>query len=212
MTLHARKFPTQSVADYWRDVRPHLQSGDVMLCSGNGVFSSMIQAATDSVWSHAALVLRLDAFDRVMLLESVEPLGVRTIRLSKYLDNYANDGQPYPGGIAVIRHRQFASVVDAGRLGELAQYAVDRFGRPYDREDVARIAARIMASKFRFTPAQLQKIAPDECNEAYICSEYVGRCYAQVGLEVRRRHAAFLAPSDFAADPDFELVAVLKAK
>lgn len=208
MSLHVREFPNQPVSDY-AEIRPQLQSGDVMLCSGNGVFSSMIQQATDSVWSHAAFVLRLDAIDRIMLLEAVEPLGVRTIRLSKYLDNYHNDGQPYPGGIAVIRHRDFSRRVDAQKLAELAGFAVDRLGRPYDREDIARIAARIMAAKCQFTDEQLLKI---ERNEDYICSEYVARCYEQVGLPVRQRNPAFVAPGDFAADRDFKLVAVLKGK
>ena len=208
MSVYLHKFPTQPVLDY-REARSLLQDGDVLLCSGNGVFSQMIQQATDSIWSHAALVLRLDSIDRVMLLESVEPVGVRTVRLSKYLDNYRNDGQPYPGGMAVIRHRHFADRVDKTRLAALAQFAVDRFGHPYDREDIAKIAARIMSSKFKFTEEQLEKIRP---NEEYICSEYVARCYEQVGIRVHQRNEGFVAPSDFAADPDFELVAVLKSK
>lgn len=208
MDLRVREFPAQTVTDY-RTLRPRLRSGDVMLCSGNGVFSAMIQQVTESVWSHAALVLRLDAIDRVMLLESVEPVGVRTIRLSKYLDNYRNDGLPYPGGIVVIRHRHFERQVDAEKLKELSGFAVNCLGRPYDREDIARIAARIMAARLDYTQEQWRRI---ERNEDYICSEYVARCYEQIGLPVRQRHPAFVAPADFAADPHFELVGVLKAK
>ena len=85
----------------------------------------MIHQATGSVWSHVAFVLRLDSIERVMLLESVEPIGVRTVRLSKYLENYGNDGKAYPGGLAIIRNKSFASQVNSQKLTQLAQYAVD---------------------------------------------------------------------------------------
>lgn len=169
----------------------------------------MIQQATGSVWSHVAFVLRLNSIDRVMLLESVEPIGVRTVRLSKYLEDYGNDGKAYPGGLAIIRHQQFALRVDAPKLTQLAQYAVDQFGYPYDKDEIAKIAARILASKVPFTKKQLKKIEPDR---EFICSEYVARCYEQVGLNVVWNQLGFVAPADFAADPSFNLVAVLKQK
>ena len=86
MAIAVDKFPQDSVTDYEK-LRKSLQNGDVLICSGTGIFSSMIQQATGSVWSHVAFVLRLDSIDRVMLLESVEPIGVRTVRLSKYLED-----------------------------------------------------------------------------------------------------------------------------
>lgn len=186
-----------------------IRNGDVLICSGSGVFSAMIQQATGSVWSHVGVVLRLESINRVMLLESVEPIGVRTVRLSKYLENYANDGEPYPGGLAIIRHKRFEALADKNKLSRLAQFAVDRFGYPYDKDEIARIAARIMASKIPFTRKQRDRIAPDE---EYICSEYVAKCYEEFGIKVAWNKKGFIAPSDFAADPDFELVAVLKRR
>jgi hypothetical protein len=209
MTIAVDKFPKDAIADYYKDVRPNLQNGDVLICSGSGVFSSMIQQATESVWSHVAFVLRLDSIDRVMLLESVEPIGVRTVRLSKYLEDYSNDGKAYPGGLAIIRNKNFASKVGSQKLTQLAQYAVDQFGYPYDKDEIAKIAARIFASKVPFTKKQLKKIEPDR---EFICSEYVARCYEQVGLDIQWNKLGFVAPSDFAADRNFDLVAVIKQK
>lgn len=209
MAIAVDKFPRIPVSDYEKDVRNHLQNGDVLICSGSGIFSSMIQQATGSIWSHVAFVLRLDSIDRVMLLESVEPVGVRTVRLSKYLEDYANDGKPYPGGLAIIRNKNFAANLESKKLVELTQFAVDQFGYPYDKDEIAKIAARILASKVPFTKKQLKKIEPDR---EFICSEYVARCYEQVGLNVRWNQLGFVAPSDFAADPNFDLVAVLKQK
>lgn len=208
MKLEIDRFPSQPVRDY-ESFRKSVRSGDILLCSGSGVFSAMIQQATGSVWSHVGIILRLDSIDRVMLLESVEPIGVRTVRLSKYLEDYSNDGKPYPGGLAVIRHREFEKKTGKAGLTELTQYAVDMFGYPYDKDEIAKIAARILASKVPFTKKQMKKIEPDR---EFICSEYAARCYEQTGIEVQWNQLGFIAPSDFAADPNFELVAVLKSK
>lgn len=208
MPLSVNNFPIEAVSEYEK-IRGDLKNGDVLICSGSGVFSSMIQQATGSVWSHVAFVLRLDSIDRVMLLESVEPIGVRTVRLSKYLEDYDNDGKPYPGGLAIIRNKKFANIINETKLTELAQFAVDQFGYPYDKDEIAKIAARILSSKVDFTKKQWKKIQPDR---EFICSEYVARCYERIGVEIDWNKLGFIAPSDFAADPNFELIAILKAK
>lgn len=208
MPISTTSFPADPEVPY-DTVRDQLQNGDVLICSGSGVFSSMIQQATESVWSHVGFILRLDSIGRVMLLESVEPLGVRTVRLSKYLEDYANNGKPYPGGVAVIRNKRFAQAIQKEKLVELAQFAVDLFGYPYDKDEIAKIAARILASKIPFTKKQLKKIEPDR---EFICSEYVARCFEHVGLPIQWNQLGFIAPSDFAADSNFDLVTVLKKK
>ena len=208
MPISVSSFPSDSITPY-ESIRDHLHNGDVLICSGSGLFSSMIQQATGSIWSHVGFILRLDSIKRVMLLESVEPIGVRTVRLSKYLENYSNNNKPYPGGLAVIRNRNFTQSIDQDKLTELAQYAIDLFGYSYDKDEIAKIAARILSSKVPFTKKQMKKIAPDR---EFICSEYVARCYEHVGLTVQWNQLGFIAPSDFAADPNFDLVAVLKKK
>ncbi|SFW26683.1 hypothetical protein SAMN05216414_1106 [Nitrosovibrio sp. Nv17] len=97
-----------------------------------------------------------------MLLESVEPLGVRTVRLSKCLENYQNDDKPYLGGLAIIRHKKADDLINRNRenLIELARYAVDQFGYPYDRGEIAKIAVRILTFKVLFTRKQLKKSSP----------------------------------------------------
>lgn len=209
MDLVVDKFPTTPVSNYYTEIRSQLKNGDVLLCSGSGIFSAMIQQATGSIWSHVGFILRLDSVDRIMLLESVEPIGVRTVRLSKYLENYSNKGKPYPGGMTIIRHKKFGTNVKKPGLTKLTQYAVDYFGYPYDSDEIAKIAARILASKVPFTKKQMKKIEPDY---EFICSEYVARCYEEAGLEVEWNKLGFISPADFAADNNFELVAVLKKK
>ena len=83
-----------------------------------------------------------------MVLESVESLGVRTVPLSKYLEDYDNKGHPYPGGLVLARHKGFKhkDFEDKGaekKLQKFAQFAVNLFGYPYDTDEIAKIAIRI---------------------------------------------------------------------
>jgi hypothetical protein len=83
-----------------------------------------------------------------MLLESLESLGIRAVRLSKYLENYSNKVRSYPGGMAIIRNNKFSQSIDQTKLTELAQSAIDIFGYSYDKNEIAKIAARIFTLKF----------------------------------------------------------------
>ena len=154
-----KTFPQRAPVDY-DQFRPNIQSGDLLFCSGSGYFSQMIQRATKSAWSHVAFVMRLDDVDRVMVLESVEPQGVRTVPLSKYLRNYDNKNNPYPGGVLIARHADFKDKVTPQRLHRFGQFAVDLFGYPYDRDEIAKIAYRIMTGKRRARRTDPEYIRP----------------------------------------------------
>lgn len=206
MGISIRRFPKREEHDY-DQIRSEIRSGDLLLCSGSGFFSRMIQASTESIWSHVGLVMRLDSIDRVMVLESLEPQGVRTVPLRKYLVDYDNRGNPYPGGIVIARHQAFENVA-ANRLQRLGQFAADLFGYPYDKDEIAKIAARILASRIPFTQKDRKALKRDR---EYICSEYVWECYRQLGIRIEHDPRGFIAPSDFANAKDVELLAVLKS-
>lgn len=208
MSLSVKKFPARRVDDYDR-IRPEIRSGDILMCAGSGWFSKMIQRATGSVWSHVAFIMRLEPIDRVMVLESVEPIGVRTVPLRKYLVDYDSKGNAYPGGLVLIRHRQLEKKSDSDTLQKFGQFAVDLFGYPYDRYEIAKIAARIASAKIPFSREEQKELQPDR---EYICSEYVWECYREIGIRIKHDPKGFVAPSDFAAAPDMELTHVLKRR
>ena len=207
MRIPVKRVPRRSAVDY-NQVRPDIRSGDLLLCSGSGWFSRMIQRSTESVWSHVGFVMRLEAIDRVMVLESLEPQGVRTVPLRKYLVDYDNEGGPYPGAIVIGRHKAF-DTVSKKELGQFGQFAADLFGYPYDKDEIAKIAARIVASKLGFTQKEKKALTRDR---EYICSEYVWECYRQLGIRITHEGSGFISPSDFARAEEVELVAVLKSK
>lgn len=206
MAIAVKSFPKKKKTSY-QGIRPKLKTGDLLLCSGSRWTSRLIQRATGSCWSHVGFVYSLADIDRVMVLESVESSGVRAVALSKYLSNYNNDDKPYPGGVAIARHAEFDSKASAAGLGTFSRAAVDRFGYPYDRDEIAKITARIVGSLLFKSKKDRKDLEQDR---EYICSEYVWECYSKLGIDVASKSGSYITPADFARDPRVSLVAVLQ--
>jgi hypothetical protein len=207
------RFPSGPAEEY-KTARARIRSGDLLLCSGSYPFSRLLRLATESRWSHVALLLRLDPpLDRVMVLESVETYGVRTIALSKYVGDFDNRGNPYSGGIVVARHRRFAE--EPRDLRELTLRAIEGFGRSYGTEHMAQIAGRILASRLESEEAKkvLDQFELEELRggaKGFICSEYVHDCYAKIGIEIQGDARGFVTPADFVRGDQLELIAVIQ--
>lgn len=205
-------FPTDNPTPY-ENSRGNIQAGDLLLCSGTSAFSRLIQGATGSQWSHIGFLLPIPSINRVMVLESVESVGVRTVPLSRYLTNYSNTGQRYSGGIAIARHRDFPT--DNPVPADFARKAVDLFGYPYDNDAIARIALRITAHSIanalaRAFGAQAAQFAAVSRDDEYICSEYVQECYRSVGITITPNRAGYVSPADIAELSEVSLVTVLQ--
>jgi hypothetical protein len=158
--------------------------------------SQMIQHATDSHWSHVGVIWRLDHLDRILVLESVESIGVRAISLSQYVNNYNHTGKPYPGTVCIARHRGFP--VDAPT--PFGQEVVDLLGTFYDTREIASIALRIMGHKLGFGAK------PPTNNRLLICSEFAEVIYKSVGIVVPYDPRGFIAPRDWAECPQVDLL------
>ena len=198
-------FPQLPIKRY-AAIRSEIQSGDILLCSGSYIFSKLIQKATGSCWSHVAYVLRLDSIDRVMVLESIEGKGVRTIPLSEYVANFEGTGKGYEGRLSLARHAEFSQKATPENLKLMSQFAVDRFAYPYDEEEIARITARIVGSFLGFDKREIER------NQEYICSEYVYECYRILGIDVSYDERGFVAPADFARDDRVEVMWELEVR
>lgn len=206
MPLTPHHFPTAPALSCDRDLRSRLKTGDLLLCSGSSVFSELIQQATDSPWSHVALIVRLDDIDRILLFESIESVGVRAVALSRYLANDDHPGRAYPGGLVVVRHRTLARDCSPQDIARMLQFAVDQFGSAYDRQQIVRIAARILGNAVQPAPSRSKQVQSRE----FICSEYVAACFAQAGVELQPGACGFVTPGDFATPQWFELIGVLQ--
>src|ERR1700748_1478275 len=80
-------------------IRQQVRDGDLLFCSATDTFSRLIRWATRSPWSHVAIAYRLEAIDRVLVLECVEKIGVRAVPLSTFISQTSGGVHPYPGRI-----------------------------------------------------------------------------------------------------------------
>ena len=116
---------------------------------------------------------------------------------------------PYPGKIILARHEQMADRL--GRSGmtgaRLADVAVDRFGYPFAPREIVKIGLRIMLGRVAF---KLPKsLGP---RDAFICSEYVGKCLETLNIEIPWDGKGFIAPVDFARCPEVHALAQFKTR
>ena len=185
----------------YQALRKKIRSGDILLCSGSSTFSKLIQRATNSVWSHVGFVLRLDAIGRIMILESVESIGVRTIPLSNYVFDYNATGKGYPGKFLIARHND----VKQENIVNLSKFATSLLGYPYNSDEIIRIAMRIGLSTFN-----LESKTPDPIiKHAFICSEYAHLCFESIGIQIPYDSLGFIAPADFARCKKIQPIGVI---
>jgi hypothetical protein len=180
-------------------VRPLIQSGDLLLCSGSSPMSKMIQYSTGSHYSHVAFLLRLDTLDRLVVLESVESIGIRACTLGSYVADYNGSGQPYPGSLWIARHAQ-VNLQEARTFQVFSCTALDLLGYPYGTQDILDITARIVGAKLGMPPRAVRT------DKAYICSEFAYLVYQSIGVSVPYNHENFIAPADFATCAEVTLL------
>jgi len=182
-------------------MRADIQSGDLLLCAGSSIFAQLIQHATHSMWSHVGVLVRLDALDRVMVLESVESRGVQCGPLSQYVRDYNGTGTGYAGRVFVARHARFPRD-DAARLKAFCQGAVDLLNYPYNSHEIVAIAARLVAGRLGWSPDAIPTNG-----RTFICSEYVDARLQTLGIQVPFDvQAGVIIPNDFAVDPEIVLL------
>jgi hypothetical protein len=189
----------------YADIRAQVRDGDLLLCSATDGFSRLIRWATRSPWSHVAVAYRLEAIDRVLVLECVEKIGVRAVPLSTFISRTSEGKRPYPGKILLARHGAMAAKSRRRPWTKIAGFAFDRLGDKFSPGEIFKIGLRIAVSRFR------RKLHPSlgPKNE-FICSEYVARCFKTVGVEIPWDGLGFVAPADIANDPRVEAVALIK--
>ncbi|HWE45868.1 MAG TPA: hypothetical protein VG407_07550 [Caulobacteraceae bacterium] len=189
-------------------IGPKIKDGDILLCAAHDPFSRLIAWATQSPWSHVAIAYRWPALNRVMAFESVQKLGVRAVPIEKFISQTSDGTTPFPGDIILARHDAWGDTKLAPEnLKRFVEFAVDQFGDPFAPLEIAKIALRIMAS--RFVDHLPRALCPDD---EYICSEYADKCFEHAGIDIEWDGLGFIAPSDFAHDPNVHAIARFKTR
>jgi hypothetical protein len=155
--------------DNYDQIRPQLKTGQLIFCSGNYLFSGVIQRLTKSTWSHVAIVYKDEELGRVLVLEAEPLVGIRLIPLSKYLYDYKGKKKPYKGMLFIS---DLQTPLAKPELNKAISFGLDELTRPYDNWEIFRIMIRI-----------LFHISKREKNRNYICSELVRDAFAEAGVE-----------------------------
>ena len=178
----------------YSDCRVELRTGDVLLWRGRRLFSWAIRWMGRSVYSHAAIVVRIHlrgGADRVMIAESVEGKGCRLVPLSSaleaggWIDWYrVDDTFAWPNADAVT---------DA---------ALSNLGQRYGWGSIWRIFGR------RLLPVNQERSMDDaaQSGREMVCSEFVSHVLRRAGVDlVARRSDGTTEPGDLALSPLLEL-------
>lgn len=182
-------FESLPVTDY-RQIRDQLASGDLIFCSGEYFFSKAIRQVTDSYWSHVGIVFSIGSINRVLLLESVETVGVRFAPLSKYLADY-HAGRPYNGRVAIARLDGLAP----GQLKVVAKSGLDLLTQPWGWAIAFYILFRLVFNRLRRPQSR-----------SFLCSELVSHCFGAAGVAFRAGRKRYVSPGDIWADPRVQLL------
>lgn len=180
-------------------IRNKLKTGDLLLFAGEYAFSKGVKLATDSIFTHVAVIIIFKTLDRIMVYESVEGKGARLIPLSLYL-------KEYKGMIIVKRHKDFSKINDFKAIGQLV---FDNQGKEYDTFELYRILWRKILEKIGIK--KLFKITfKQKNNDKLICSEAQQLFYSSLGLTISNDGNACITPADFAENKDFKFIFRIK--
>ncbi|MGG9971503.1 YiiX/YebB-like N1pC/P60 family cysteine hydrolase [Ferruginibacter sp. SUN002] len=174
----------------YEKIRPFLKTGDILFCSGNYLFSGIIQRLTKSTWSHVAVIYKDEELGRVLVLEAEPSVGIRLMPLTKYLRDYKGTKRPYKGKVFISK---LNVEVNKESLNKGISFGLDELTRPYDNWEIFRIMLRI-----------LFKIGKRERNKSYICSELVQAIYAKTGVLFKFRDS-YISPDHIWKDERVEM-------
>jgi hypothetical protein len=187
--------------------REQVRDGDLLFCSAHDPFSRLIRWATRSPWSHVAIAFHIKAIDRVMVLESVERIGVRVVPLSTFISRTSGGQHPYPGRILLARHRGIDGRRASAQMKPMAEFGFDRLGDRFAQGEMIKIILRIVLGRF---DVKLPKgLGP---RDEFICSELVARCYERIGLKFPWDGLGFIGPGDIAKSPEVVPIAQIRTR
>lgn len=167
----------------YEDLRPTLDTGDIVLFAGKGGISASIKWFTRSRWSHVGMVVFLREMELLAVWEAttlcniadvltgVATKGVQLVPLSERL-------RRYPGEIAIRRLVELAALRQALR------------GRPYER----RVLDLVRAAYDGWAGANAENLS------SLFCSELVAEAYQTMGLLPPDPPSSEYTPHDWSTD------------
>lgn len=182
----------------YREVRPDIDTGDLVLFSGKGGVSVGIRWVTRSRWSHVGMALRVPEWNIILLWEAtpfsnvpdVESgrlrQGVQLTPLSEQLKRYE--------GTAAIRHLHVHRTPEM--LSALQNYRKEVKGRPYEQSRLELIRSA-WDGPFGANKEDLSSL---------FCSELVAEAYQRMGLLPDHPPSNEYTPANFSEKAELNLL------
>jgi len=145
---------------------PLIRTGNVALFRGRGPFAYLAKLYSRSVYSHAGLLwrMKLNGTDRVVVVESLEPFGVRVYPL----DMYVGKGERI----------DWYAISDPAVDGEGAvKFAIKQWGLPYALKQLWASFSRLAWLIRLVFRRKLRNVDPNH----WFCSELVAAAFQSVG-------------------------------
>ncbi len=169
----------------YNEIAPKLQSGDVFLFRGKTLVSRIIDFMTDSIYSHAGMVVRMpDAHgkDTLYLWQSFEPEGgVVLDHLEDFLSKYKTSEH---GSSFVVR--QLAVNRSPEMVQALSKFIAEVKGRPFP--SVLTWFIHWVGGNMGI-PSGLKN---------FFCSQLIAQTYIRMGVFSKRPPATAYTPGRFA--------------
>ncbi len=173
----------------YSEIRNELKSGDMILFSGGGFVSRMIQMRTRSQWSHVGMVIKDDWWDMLLLWESTTLSKIKTVHgrvrqgvairpLSEVIENYE--------GVVGVRQLTFP-LTDAQEL-TISELRQEFKGREYEQSK-----SELFKSAYDFIGGK-----NEEDLSSSFCSELVAEAYQRVLFLSEQTPSNEYTPADLA--------------
>ena len=182
----------------YNNIRPRMNTGDIVLFSGKGGISTGIKWFTQSKWSHVGMVLRLPEWDAVLIWESTTlddvaeiesgkaRKGVQIVPLSERL-------RKYPGEASI---RLLKADRTPEMLKDLSLLRAEVKGRPYEKD------------KLELFKAAYEGPFGDNVEDlsSLFCSELIAEAYQRMGLLSDKKPSNEYTPKDFSDEGKLKLL------
>lgn len=176
----------------YNQVRDELKTGDLVLFSGKGFISRLIQFGTRSKWSHVGMVIKIKELDFVALFESttlsnIKDINTNTLKRGVQLVPLSERITKYDGEVAI---RQLNKALTDDQINYLVQFRKNMQGKAYESSNLELIKSAL--DQFNSLTLNAEDLS------TVFCSELVAEAYQSIGLLSEITPSNEFTPSDFA--------------
>ena len=165
----------------YNEIENRIQSGDIILFSGQRLYQKIIQYISKSKWNHIGVIF--ESYGHLFLIEAVGS-GVQIRRFKQACDGHRNS-------IRIIRP-QWRYV---NQNFDLIRNILDNIGNDYDFKGVLAFLIRTIYPKFRWQNKTSQ-----------FCSELIAHALENVNYRWTAKPSHLVKPCDFDQIENFNII------